>query len=105
RDEAVRAALRRMLAARDPDLIDLATDYGLRQVREALGQLASGRGAVGWDAWSQLDPEAIVERWRALLDDRLWSAVRDRAWPLVVPCRRVLEPMDSNHPKIRERRA
>ncbi len=62
RDEAVRSALRLLLAARDPDLIDLGTDYGLRQVREALGRLASTRGAVDLNEWSRLAPEAIVER-------------------------------------------
>ncbi len=56
----VRTALRLLLAARDPDLIDLGTDYGLRQVREALGRLASSRGAVDPDEWSRLAPEAIV---------------------------------------------
>ena len=67
REEAVRSALRLLLAARDPDLIDLGTDYGLRQVREALGRLASTRGAVDLDEWSRLAPEAIVERWRTIL--------------------------------------
>ncbi|HZW32098.1 MAG TPA: UvrD-helicase domain-containing protein, partial [Isosphaeraceae bacterium] len=105
RDEAVRAAMRRLLAARDPDLIELATDYGLRQVREALGRLAGARGAVGLDTWTQHDPEAILDRWRALRDDRLWPAVRDRAGPLVGHCRRLLESIDCDHAKIRERRA
>jgi ATP-dependent helicase/nuclease subunit A len=105
RDEAVRAAMRRLLAAHDPDLIELATDYGLRQVREALGRLAGARGAVGLEAWSQQDPQAIVDRWRSLLDDRLWPAVRGRAGRLVGHCRHLLEAMDCDHARIRERRA
>jgi ATP-dependent helicase/nuclease subunit A len=105
RDEAVRSALRHLLARRDPDLLDLATDYGLRQVREALGRLAGARGAPGLEDWSRQGPEAIVQRWRALSEARLWPAVRDRAGPLVDRCRRLLEPLDSTHPKIAERRA
>ncbi|MGP0062548.1 MAG: UvrD-helicase domain-containing protein [Isosphaeraceae bacterium] len=104
RDEAVRSALRLLLAARDPDLIDLGTDYGLRQVREALGRLASVRGASGLDEWSRLDPEAIVDHWRAQYAQRLWPAVRDRVRPVVRHCGRVLEALDTTHPKIHERR-
>jgi ATP-dependent helicase/nuclease subunit A len=105
REEAVRAALRRLLAARDADLIDLATDYGLRQVRDALGPLASGRAAPDIEAWSQLALEAIVERWQVLMGNRVWPAARDMAWPHVRRCRRLLEGLDSREPKIRERRA
>ena len=82
REEAVRIALRELLAARDPDLIVLATDYGLRQVREALGRLAALRGAVSLEEWAQQEPEAIAERWRAVAADRLWPTVRDRAQPI-----------------------
>jgi ATP-dependent helicase/nuclease subunit A len=104
RDEAVRAALRRLLAARDLDLLDLASDYGLRQVREALGRLASLRAGGGPDAWSQPAPEAIVERWRALVATRLWPGALDRVAPLVAQCRRWLQELDSSLPKLRERR-
>ena len=43
RDQAVRSSLRRMLAERHPDLMHLALDYGLRQIREALTTLAATR--------------------------------------------------------------
>ena len=92
REEAVRIALRKLLAARDADLIDLGTDYGLRQVREALGRLASMRGAVGLEEWAQQDPEAIVEHWRAM---RRGQALADGPRPRIGPwpshCRRLLE--------------
>jgi ATP-dependent helicase/nuclease subunit A len=104
REEAVRAALRRLLAARDSDLIDLGTDYGLRQIRDALGRLASSRGPVDLEEWSRLSPEVIVARWRGLVADRLWPAVRDRAWPSVRHCIETIESLDSDHAKIRERR-
>jgi ATP-dependent helicase/nuclease subunit A len=104
RDEAVRSALRLLLAARDPDLIDLGTDYGLRQVREALVRLASVRGASGLDEWSQLAPEFIVGHWQNQYDFRLWPTVRDRVSPTVRHCRRVLETLDTTNPKIQDRR-
>ena len=105
REEAVRSALRLLLAARNPDLIDLGTDYGLRQVREALGRLASSRGAVDLDEWSRLAPEAIVERWRTLLTDRIWPTVRDRALPMIRHCRHLMQTLVTDNARIRERRA
>ena len=105
REEAVRAALRRLLAARDSDLIDVGTDYGLRQVREALGWLASVRGPVNLEEWSRLTPEAVVTHWSSLVADRLWPAVRDRARPIVRQCLESIASLDSDHAKIRERRA
>ncbi len=105
REEAVRIALRKLLAARDADLIDLGTDYGLRQVREALGRLASMRGTVGLEEWARQEPEAIVERWRSMAGNTLWPRVLDRANPLTSHCRRLLERLDSDVPKIRDRRA
>jgi ATP-dependent helicase/nuclease subunit A len=105
RDEAVRVALRKALAARDPDLIVLGTDYGLRQVREALGRLAMLRGAVGLEDWARQEPGAIAERWLALAADRLWPMVLDGARPLAAHCRRLLEPLDSDITRIRDRRA
>ncbi len=105
RDEAVRIALRKLLAARDADLIELGTDYGLRQVRESLGRLAMLRGAVGLEDWARQEPEAIAERWSTLAVERLWPIVLDRVRPLVAHGRRLLEPLDSDVTRIRDRRA
>src|SRR5439155_20853666 len=49
RDQAVRSSLRRMLAERHADLMHLALDYGLHQIREALTKLAAPRVASGLD--------------------------------------------------------
>ena len=104
REEAVRIAIRKRLATRDPDLMDLATDYGLRQVREALGRLSSLRTDVGLGEWARQEPEEIVGRWRAVAVDRLWPMVLDRARPTVAHCRRLLEVLDSDEPRINDRR-
>ncbi len=103
RDEAVRVAIRKLLATRDLDLIDLGTDHGLAQIREALGRLLTFR-AVDLESWSQQDPSEIAARWRALADDRLWPMLLDRAQSLVEPCRCLLRDLVSDHPKIAERR-
>ena len=84
RDEAVRTALRKLLAARDADLIDLGTDYGLRQVREALGRLATLRGAVGLEEWAAAG--ARGDR-RALARPRRRPALADGARPAAAPGR------------------
>jgi ATP-dependent helicase/nuclease subunit A len=104
RDEAVRITLRKLLAALDPDLIDLGADYGLRQVREALGRLASLRTSVDLEDWIQQEPEAIAERWRHLATDRLWPMVLNQVRPPVATCRRLLEALDSEVTRIRDRR-
>lgn len=105
REQAVRVALRHLLAARDADLIELGTEFGLRQVREALGRLAASRGAVELDDWARLSPEEIVGRWRDLAECKIWPLARDGAAALVARCRDVLEWLDSDVPKIAERAA
>ena len=92
REEAVRIALRKLLAARDADLIDLGTDYGLRQVREALGRLASiarrGRpGGVG-EAGARGDRRALAGDGRRHGSGRRSSTAHG---PLAAHCRRLLE--------------
>ena len=43
----------------DPDLIDLALDYGLHQIREALAALAATRVAASLDDWTGLSAEEL----------------------------------------------
>ncbi|MHB1561480.1 MAG: UvrD-helicase domain-containing protein, partial [Isosphaeraceae bacterium] len=105
RDEAVRIAIRRRLAERDADLMDLGTDYGLAQVRDALGLLANGRGGVDLEEWAVLEPGAIADRWLSLARERLWPAVRDRARAIAATCSRRLVRLDSDNPRIMERAA
>ncbi len=105
RDEAVRIAIRRRLAERDADLVDLGTDYGLAQVRDALGRLTTARGGVELAEWASLEPGAIVDRWLGLARERLWPAVRDRAAAIAATCSRRLVRLDSDNPRIMERAA
>ncbi len=103
RDEAVRIAIRKLLATRDLDLIDLGTDHGLAQIRESLGRLLTFR-AVDLEAWSLQKPAEIAAGWRALANDRLWPMMLDRAQPLVEPCRELLRKLVTDQPKLAERR-
>ena len=99
REEAVRIAIRKRLAARDLDLRDLAIDYGLRQVREALGRLASLRTDVGLDEWARQEPETIIEQHgerSPRIGSGRWSSIA-RGRPSR-QCRRLLEPLDSDEP-------
>jgi ATP-dependent helicase/nuclease subunit A len=103
REDAVRSALRHMLASQDPDLINVATDYGLRQVREALERLTIGRATRALAAWSRLSPETVVEKWRGTIGARLSTALRDEVGPDVTRCRALLESIDTEVPRINER--
>ncbi len=105
RDEAVRIAIRRRLAERDADLMDLGTEFGLAQVRDALGRLATQRNAIDLEEWAGLTPQAIVDRWLDLARERLWPAVRDRAAAIAATCSRRLVRLDSDNSRIMERAA
>ncbi len=70
REEALSRCLRILLARKDPDLILLAAEYGLRSVREALSALLARRDVDGLEAWIKESAQAIVARWRAAWEER-----------------------------------
>src|SRR5271166_3093132 len=70
RDEAVRITLRRLLADRNEDLIALASNYGLGQIREAMGLLVALRTTGDLDEWTKLSADQVVERWRSVWNQR-----------------------------------
>ena len=69
RDEALRAASASWLAERDADLIDLAVEYGLRQVREALAGLISERVAGRLADWEGRGADEVVAIWKAVWEE------------------------------------
>lgn len=101
RDQALSVALRERLAARDRDLIDLAVDFGLGPVRQALGSLLANRSGGDIAAWADREPSDLFNLWL----DRWTTAVR----PALIaefaswsgPCSR-LAGADA-HDKVRER--
>jgi len=103
RDEALSVALRERLAARDPDLIELAVDLGLGPVRQALGSLLANRSGGDIRDWAGRQPSDLVnlwlDRWNravrpALLAD--FHARHDR-------CSRLIDPTAEIPDKIRDR--
>ena len=60
RDEAVQITLRRLLVARNEDLLALAGDLGLPQIRDAMSLLTASRTAGDLDAWTALSVDEIV---------------------------------------------
>ena len=104
RDQAIRTTIRRMLADREPDLTLPATDYGLGQIREAVGGILATRTAGDLDAWATLEPQELLDRW-----DRVWAeqgrpAVLRGIAPVARCCRELLMKLDATHPKLQQRR-
>jgi ATP-dependent helicase/nuclease subunit A len=104
RDQAVRTTVRRMLAEREPDLISLGLDYGLRQIREALSTLVGNRTAADLDAWVELSAAELIDRWNKAWQEEGRPAVLRGLSPLVRRCRDLLSELDAVHPKLLERR-
>ena len=100
-------SLRRMLAERDPDLMHLALDYGLRQIREALATLVGHRAAGGPRRLGR----AVRRGTRRPLDARSGSEgpARRPAGPAAavraMRAEACWQALDAAHPKLQERRA
>jgi ATP-dependent helicase/nuclease subunit A len=105
RDEAVRTAVRRMLAERRPDLMSLAVDYGLGQIREVLGLLIASRTAGDLGAWLDLSARELVGRWTEVWEQQGRPAAALGLAPAAKCCRELLAGLGSVHPKLRQRRA
>ena len=69
RDEVLARCLRQWLAERDADLIDLAVEFGLRRVREALAGLIAERDAGRLAEWEGRAADEVVAIWKAILGE------------------------------------
>jgi ATP-dependent helicase/nuclease subunit A len=65
RDEALARALRGWLAECQPDLIDLAVEFGLTPVRQALSDLVTRRALGGLETWSGRSASELVAAWKS----------------------------------------
>jgi ATP-dependent helicase/nuclease subunit A len=104
RDKAVRSAVRRMLAQRQPELVELGLDYGLRQIREALGTILASGASADLDTWAELEPEELFSRWMQVWNERGTPASLRPILPLARCCRALLERLDATSPELRTRR-
>jgi ATP-dependent helicase/nuclease subunit A len=68
-DDALARCLRRWLAEQAPDLIELAVDYGLRPVRDALAALIRGRVPSQLTTWAERTEAELIAEWQAVWDD------------------------------------
>ena len=103
RDEALNLALRDRLADRDPDLIELAVEFGLGTVVKALNELLGNRSAGDLPAWAARDPEAVVAEWVAAWTDVVRPKVVADFIARCQPCRDLLAASDLVHPKVIDR--
>jgi ATP-dependent helicase/nuclease subunit A len=105
RDQAIRSILRRLLADRDPDLLNLGVDYGLGQIREAIGWVIARRSREALEALAAETVDELVERRRRHWDEQGRVAVLGTLRPAAAGCREVLEGLGDGHPRLRERQA
>ena len=105
RDQAVRTTLRRGLADRSSsDLISLAVDYGLGQIRSAVEILIASRTAGDLESWSKHTPEQILDRWTSVWETQGRPAVFRSLTPYVRRTRDLLTRIEASHAKLRQRR-
>ncbi|MGE5756753.1 MAG: UvrD-helicase domain-containing protein, partial [Planctomycetaceae bacterium] len=105
RDEALATCLRRRLADCDPDLIELAVEFGLGRVRESLAELLARRSLGEIDAWAERTPDELIALWRAAWTSQGRAARLRAVVQAARACVERLAPHESTHPKMRERRA
>jgi ATP-dependent helicase/nuclease subunit A len=66
REAALAGTLRGWLADCNPDLIDLAVEFGLTPLRQALSALVASRALADLDAWSNRSAGEIVAEWKTV---------------------------------------
>ena len=103
RDEALSVALRDSLAHRDRDLIELAVEFGLGPVRQALDSLLKNRSGGGLDRWADLEPAELVGLWLEHFNESVRPALIKQAR---TACDRTLDLIaatDFANPKVQTR--
>ncbi len=105
RDEALAQCLRRWLADCDPDLIELAVEFGLGWVRESLAELLARRSLGEIDEWAERTPDELIALWRAAWTSQGRAARLRKVVQAARACIERLAPHESTHPRMRERRA
>ena len=104
RDEALNQTLREALAGRDPDLLELAVEFGLNIVSSSLNQLLANRSAGDLPHWAGRTPDEVVADWVATwtqsVRPRLLGEFAEQAHRRLMG----LRGPDITHPKVVERR-
>ncbi len=98
REEAVDAAIRTALVARDEDLRGLVAAFDLGTIRDHLVDLLADRSAESLDAWAAADPADLVDRWRAAFDARARPAAVASFVEAAAPCLQMIETRREGFP-------
>ena len=103
REQALDASLRDRLAFRDPDLIELAVEYGLGMVRRSLDDLLDARTLGDLGAWTARRPEELVEGWVEAWEEDVRPTMLRTFHEGAEPCLRAIASMTFDHDGVRAR--
>jgi ATP-dependent helicase/nuclease subunit A len=103
--ELIDDELRRRLADRDADMLDLAADYDLAGVRAMIDDVLGERYRLRFADWLDVTPEALAARWKAFHAKHVLPELRTRllgepAWGVL---RRTYEVTPPPHPVLEQR--
>ncbi|WP_435006345.1 UvrD-helicase domain-containing protein [Tundrisphaera lichenicola] len=105
RDEALASSLRERLSERDPDLIELAVEFGLGMVRRSIDDLLGNRSAGDIRDWVDKSPRELVDLWHS----RWIGEVRPQLITSFIETNRphldFISSIEFDNAKIRERAA
>jgi len=105
RDQAVNTTLSRAVSDQDLDIIDLAVDYGLGQIRDALGDILGSASLEELRNWDAMDQEETLACWNEVWVREGRSSLIRQAAHSARECRETLETLEPNSVKLRNRRA
>ncbi|WP_406700582.1 UvrD-helicase domain-containing protein [Singulisphaera sp. Ch08] len=107
RDEALAKCLRQWLAAQDPDLIELAVEYGLGRLRQGIANLLpfvdSSSGSL--NEWKDRSAAEVVAIWEDVWRREGRPLLARKMIQTASQCLEILSRHESAHPLMRERRA
>ena len=103
--EAMTRLLRGWLADRNPDLIELAVEYGLRSVRDSLGSLIVGRDAGALEAWAERTEDEVLAAWRGYWDREGRKALSAPLLRACSACKTWLDVNELDNPKLKAMRS
>jgi ATP-dependent helicase/nuclease subunit A len=103
REEALDVSIRERLSARDPDLIELAVEYGLGMVRQSLDDLLGNRSAGDLRAWARRQPRELVDGWVKVWDGEVRPALLEAFREKIKPCLDLIDSTTFANETVRAR--
>ena len=103
RDEALAVALRERLAHRDRDLIELAVEFGLGAVRQALDSLLNNRSGGDLDRWANAAVADLVGVWLDRFHESVRPALLNRVQTACAPVLDLIAAHSFDNPKAQAR--